>query len=605
MATTSPTQHTAQGTPRNEIPVEVEGFSEEERQDIVNQIDQVARSNRLGASESFSNIQPQKKGSLFPLVVNLLALVLIGAGIFGANYYFNRQIEALSIESRQLESAEGTILEAVKKESEEQLNAKEAEISQIREDLQQIAQQRQSLQENMLAQIEAKEQQLRNDLEATLRQERQRLESQGVSSQELEERLQEFRLQQEQEYQAALQDYRRESNQQLAEKEQELQEAQATAEQILAEANREKAEILENTQQREAELRQQFETERERLTAETSEIQQELESLSEIRSNEQLYRDQINGMYRSIQQALEQGNRQTAQARITDLREFLQNISIQDAPSLAKQMDIDQFMIDLLEEQSLNTTTTEPDESLLESAKTISALRTTVAEAQKLQQEGNLYEAKRFYNRATELIPAVSTAVTQLENINREEQADRIRQLLSDGESAVENEQYDQAIEAFTSAVTEAAEVHSAAAGSALKGLIEIFNNRRQSTAAEYEQRINSMERQTAQLEEEKQALSEALQQRSNSATQLNREVEQKNARISRLENTLSAQEQRINSLSNQIDQVETEKQQLEQRYQRVREQVDTLNKELNDAVNEMADLISRRESNSPQSGEE
>ena len=600
MAETSPPQHTAPGTPQNEIPVEVEGFSEEERQDIVDQIDQVARSNRLSASQAFSNIQPQKKGSLFPIVVNLLALILIGAGIFGANYYFNQQIEALSMESDQLESTEGKILEAVKKESEEQLSAKEAEISQIREDLQQIAQQRQSLQENMQAQIEAKEQQLRNDLEATLRQERERLESQGVSSQELEERLQEFRQQQEQEYQAALEEYQRETSQQIAEKEQELQEAQATAEQILAEANREKAEILEETQQREAELRQQFETERERLTAEASEVQQELERLSEIRSNEQLYRDQINGMYRNIQQALEQGNRQTAQARITDMREFLQNISVQDSPSLAKRMDIDQFMIGLLEEQILNTSAAGPDESLLESAKTISTLRTTVAEAQKLQQEGNLYEAKRYFSRATELIPAVSTAVNQLESINRQEQADRIRQLLSTGESAVENQQYDQAIESFTAAVTEAAEVHSAAAGSALKGIIEILNNRLQTTAAEYEQRISSLERQTAQLEEQNQALSDELQQRSNSTTQLSREVEQKDTRISRLEKTLSTQENRINSLSNQIEQLESEKQQLEQRYQRVRRQVDTLNKELNDAVNEMADLISRDESTSP-----
>jgi len=600
VATTSSSLHTAQDPPQNEIPVEVEGFSEEERQDIVDQIDQVARSNRLGTSETFSTIQPQKKGSLFPIVVNVLALILIGAGIFGANYYFNRQIEALSIESGQLESAEGKILEAVKKESEEQLSAKEAEISQIREDLQQIAQQRQSLQENMQAQIDAKEQQLRSDLEATLRQERERLESQGVRSKELQERLQEFRQQQEQDYQAALQEYRRETSRQLAEKEQELQEAQATAEQILAEANREKAEILEETQQREAELRRQFETERERLTAETSEAQQELKRLSEIRSNEQLYMDQINGMYRNIQQALEQGNPQAAQARITDMRQFLQNISIQDAPSIAKRIDIDQFMIGLLEEQSLNTASAEPDESLLESAKTISTLRTTVAEAQKLQQEGKLYEAKRYFNRATELIPAVSTAVSQLENINQQEQADRIRQLLSAGETSVENEQFDQAIEHFTAAVTEAADVHSAAAGSALKGLIEIFNNRLQSEAAEYEQRINSLERQTAQLIEEKQALSEALQQRSTLATQLGIEVDEKNARISRLENTLSTQKQRINSLSNQIDQLETEKQQLEQKYQRVRGQVDTLNKELNEVVNEMAELISRGESIRP-----
>ncbi|GEM_PF-2377274 len=600
MATNSPSQQQpAQDTLRDDIPVEVEGFSEEERREIVAQIDQVATGNRLGTSEAFTKFEPEKKGSLFPLVVNILAVLLIAAGVFGTNYYFSQRIEELSVKSTQIESAEGKILEEVKKESEQKLKAKESEISKIREDLQQIEQERQTLQENMQAEIEAKEQELQEELRAALSSERRRLESEGVSSEEMQNRLEQFRAQQEERYSAALQEYRSKTMQQLEEKEQELQEAKATAEQILAEANREKEEILKETQEREEELRQQFETERERLTAETSEAKEELEQLSEIRQNEQLYRDQINGMYREIQTALEGGDRHTALTKIADMREFLQNVAINEAPSIAKRRDIDQFFLGLLEDQSTKTGTSSPDESLLEAAKTISSLRSTVEEAQKLQQEGKLYEAKRYFNRATELIPSVSTAVTQLEKINRQESGERIRELLSAADTSVEEGELEQAAEQFTAAITEAAPVHTAAARSAVEGLLQIFETRLERAKADYdtaeaelltEQR--QLQSQLDLLKEERKALQETLLQSDKTSDQLNDEIDRKDTRISELQETLKQKETQIDTLNRRVTRLEKEQQQLTQRYRKAQE-------ELDDAVDQMAELVSRGESNS------
>lgn len=601
MAETSPSKNTQ----HEEIPVEVEGFSEEERQEIISQIDQVARSNRLGSAKAFSQIQPEKKGAVFPLVVNLLAVILIGAGVYGANYYFGQRIEQLSVQSVQFESAEGKILEEVKKESEQKLQAKEQEISQIREDLQDIERQRQTLQENMEAEIAAKEQQLRQSLEEALQQERQRLESEGISSQELEQQLQQFRSQQEQQYQTALEEYRSETMQQLAEKEQQLREAQETAEQILAEANREKAQILEETQAREAELRQQFEQERERLTAETTEAQQELERLAELRQNEQLYRDQINSMYRDIQQALSEGERQTAQARIVDMREFLQSVAINEAPSIAQRRDVDQFLLNVLEEESTKVSA-KPDESLLEAAKTISALRSTVDEARQLQQEGNFYEAKRNYNRAIEMLPAVAAASSQLEQINQQEQAERIRELLTEARESAEAEQYGQALEQYTAAVSESADTHSAAAGSAVEGLIEIFTTQmetvesaNQTRQREYEQRIADLRAQVAALQRAENSLEQQLEQRVSTSEQLSTQIEQKDEQIDQLTQTLRQRQQRITALSEQIDQLETEQEQLTRQYQSAQRRAANLNSELNEAVDQMAELVQRGQSNS------
>ncbi len=598
MATTSPSQHTpSKGTPHDDIPIEVEGFSEEERQEIVKQIDEVARRNRIGSSEAFSKIQPEKKGAVFPLVVNILAVLFIAAGVFGANYYFGQRIEQLGVESRQFETAEGKILEEVKKESEQKLQAKEQEISQIRDDLQEIEQERQALQENMEAEIAAKEQQLKQSLEEALQQERQRLESEGISSQELEQQLQQFRSQQEQQVQSAIEEYRAETMQQLEEKEQQLRQAQETAEQILAEANREKAEILQETEAREAELRQQFEQERERLTAESAEAQQELERLAELRQNEQLYRDQINSMYRQIQTTLSEGDRQAAQAAIADMREFLQSIAVDEAPSIARRRDIDQFILNILESEATKVAAG-PDESLLQAAKTITALRTTVEEAQRLQQEGSLYEAKRNYNRAIEMLPSVAAATSQLDAINQQEQAERIRELLTEAQSSSEAEQFNQALEQYTAAVTEAADTHSAAAVSAVEGLIEIYTGQLETAESayqtrqrEYEQRIAELRRQVAALQQEESDLEQQLQQRSAS-------IEQKNEQIEDLTQTLQQRQQRIASLSDQIDQLEIEQEQLTRQYQSAQRQVANLNSELNDAVDQMAELVQRGETN-------
>lgn len=600
MATNSPSQRQpVQDTLRDDIPVEVDGFSEEERREIVAQIDQVATSNRLGTSEAFTKFEPEKKGALFPLIVNILAVLLIAAGVFGTNYYFSQRIEELSVQSTQIESAEGKILEEVKKESEQKLKAKETEISKIREDLQQIELERQTLQDSMQAEIEAKEQELQEELRAALSSERRRLESEGVDSEEMENRLEQFREQQEERYSAALQEYRSETMQQLEEKEQELQEAKATAEQILGEANREKEEILKETQQREEELRLQFETERERLTAETSEVKEELEQLSEIRQNEQLYRDQINGMYREIQTALEAGNRQAAHTKIADMREFLQNLAINDAPSIAKRRDIDQFLLGLLEEQSTKTSTSSPDESLLEAAKTISSLRSTVEEAQELQEEGNLYEARRYFNRATELIPSVSTAITQLEQINRQETGERIRELLSAADSSVEEGELEQAAEQFTAAITETAPVHTAAARSAVEGLINIFEADYAAAEAELQAEQRQLQSQLDRLKEERSVLQEKLLQRDKSSGQLNDEIDRKDAHISELEETLQQKEAQVNTLNRRVTRLEKEQQQLTQRYRKAQEEVENLHNEMDDAVDQMAELVSRGESNS------
>ena len=70
---------------------------EEEKRQILDQIEKSISESGLPAA---SGIQPQKKGFVFPLIVNLSALILLIAAVFGAVRMFEVRREKLNLEIR-------------------------------------------------------------------------------------------------------------------------------------------------------------------------------------------------------------------------------------------------------------------------------------------------------------------------------------------------------------------------------------------------------------------------------------------------------------------------------------------------------------------------
>lgn len=637
VSSTSPTPNSQKAsTYQGNLPVEIEGFTEEERLEITRQIDEAAKRSTMGSVGRFT---PEKKGAFFPLVVNILAIVAIGAGIYLSNYYFNQRVEELNTVKNDIQSAEGKILEEVKKESEKKLQAKEAEISKIREDLDQIEQERQNLQENMEQQIALKEEELQQQLDEALAAEKARLESQGISQAELENRLDSFQSEQQQQYQSALAEYRQESVRQLEEKQKELEEAKATAEQILNEAHRERQQLLQAAQEREEELRLQFQQETERLTQASSEAKQELSQLEEVRKNEQLYRDRIDGLYLDIESAIEDGNPGAAREKIEELRALIQSPAVSRIASFAKRREVDSFLLDMLEEQAAGSAGGGESESLLESAKTISTLTSTVTEAKALEEEGNLYDARRFYNRALELIPAVQTAVSGLENINEGEEASRIREIIGEAQNAREENRPDEALMLYGNAAIEAASEHRELSRTATEGIIALNNSKIEELTKNFEKQNAEYEQQIADLRERRDALQEELKTReeelvtqiaaqkseqekqltaaneelqnlresydnllaenSEEKATLNEKVTQQDQEIDTLQKKITEKEGQISNLTEDLDRLEQEQIKLSRRYQEAQGEITELNSDLEGAVNQIAELVTQGESNS------
>ncbi len=559
---------------RTDLPPEMENLSEEEREEIFSQIDQVATGGGLEKRGGLFSFTPEKRGSFFPILVNILALFVMAGGIYYADRFFSRQEKQLNIRSDSYLSAEGKIIEEFKKESERRLQAKESEIEDIKQNLQQIEEEREALAAGIEQQIEQREEQLHNELQAALREERERLEARGIGDSELENRLREFQENRREEIDEAIASYRNEMEEELAEKAQELAKAEATAERILEEANRERQELIEETREREAELQAEFEQERERLSTETSMAREELEELSELRKNEQLILDQITSMYLEIKTALQEGESQKALDTINSLRELINSSTIKRLRTLSERREVDSFLLATLEEYVNKTQRSTGDTSLLESAKRLSSARAAVESAHAALEEGDRYSAQRYFTQALTTIPEIETAHNESSRLSGLNRGERMEELFTMAEELRDAGELEEALERLNAAASEASPYNSSKVREATSRLQVLLT-------AEYERRID-------ELKERAEEESERLQSR---IAELEAARETLEAELAQRESELAAEESQS---SERIEELQEEMSGLREQYATTRRRVEELRGELDQAAEELADLVSR-----------
>ena len=113
----------------------IEGFSEEEQEEIRQQIDLISEQNRIPVTDELFKITPTKRGGTLPLVINILGIIAIAASFYLTNRYFQEQEQTMAMEESTYESTEGSVIEELKSQAEEKLNLKEEEIANIQVEL--------------------------------------------------------------------------------------------------------------------------------------------------------------------------------------------------------------------------------------------------------------------------------------------------------------------------------------------------------------------------------------------------------------------------------------------------------------------------------------
>ena len=239
-------------------------ISPEEREQVLREIETAIDESRTPETADLYMVRAEKRGWLFPLLINLAAALLIAAGVFLLTRHFELRRDSITLRRSSYLSMEGNLIQTLKQESEKKLQAKEEEVASIQEKLQAVDQERQALKLSLEADLAAKEQELRRQLEVELETEKQRLLSLGTSNTGIADQLRALERRQELSIDREIEQYRRQLEAQLREKEEELFQSQALARQALDQANRDRELLL-------AELRQQ-ESERSELEKRLTEL---------------------------------------------------------------------------------------------------------------------------------------------------------------------------------------------------------------------------------------------------------------------------------------------------------------------------------------------
>lgn len=398
-----------------------EDISFDEQIEIIGQINEVLEKNRIEITPDTFAFTPKKQGNLIPLLINVGAVLILLAGAFSLLSYFNREERSLISESATVLSAEGKLIEALREESEEQLNQKDQQIAEIQDRLENLRTQAETAKLDTEARILEREDQLRAELEAELAAERQKLRAEGLSASVINDQLRRLEQRLTAENQSQLAAFRRQSEEELAEKEAELAALEEQYRQSLLQFQQERASLQQQFSAREAELRAQLEQQAAQAESAQTEVADRLAQLREQRQREQLVFDQILSSYNRVDESIESGQYDTALQDLDNLESYLFQASIASLPGVQNRIPVDRFLIASLRRlieveriptpdagaQDREAAPSQADSSLV-------SISSTVAEADQRLQSGDSAGAERLYSSAIGQIPDIQRSHTYL-----------------------------------------------------------------------------------------------------------------------------------------------------------------------------------------------
>jgi DNA repair exonuclease SbcCD ATPase subunit len=437
---------------------ESSGISKEDQQEILREIEKVSQESRISVTPETMAIKAVKKGFLFPLLVNVLFVILLAGGGFTLYTLFQRGETVLMEEGGAIASAEGKLIEELKKESEAALQAKNREINQIQAQLQDIDKQRQELQSNMDTQVAVREAELRSALETELAAERERLRQQGISEADITSRLQILGSEKTAEFQTELETFKQQAEEERRRQEENLITLQQEYQQNLALAETDRQRVLEEADAREAELEARLDAQAAQLEQATLEARAALNKLAAQQEKQTLAAAQLTGFYSRVKENLQEGDYDGAREDLQAIKEYLDDPSVATLPNILQRREIELFVVDSIsnlvegEMQRSEADTT----SLIASAELLNTMKNRVVEGDTLFRQGDIAGAEDKYREALDLIPEINKVHAYfLAKGDESEQVRRetLRDFLQQAETAFDRGDYAAALDNYTKAL--------------------------------------------------------------------------------------------------------------------------------------------------------
>ena len=545
--------------------------SPEERKEILESIDQMVTENKLTPPKTAQVLESSKKGFVFPLTINILAVAAVAASLFLSNMFFQQRQENIAEETQFYLSAEGKLLEELKKESEQKLQAKDQEIGRIQNELAELDRKSAQLAATMESTILAKEETLRREMEAALEAERQRLSREGSTEEEIQARIKELENRFQAQNNQAVETFRRESEAALEAQRRELEQTIALNQSLLDQASREKQKLQSDSLEREAALTAQFQEEKAALEAQTLQARTQLESLTQVQEQQSLLQDQINGSFQSVMTRVENREFSTALGEIEELRTLITGETVQALPAFSAREGVDLFLLDTLKkdiEGKIGLAGADSG-SLIAAAERLMAAESLAQLGIDAYIGGEVEAAREYFQNSLDRLPPVAEGVRTLEAMDLTARESVMNADLSRGQELLESGEWDEAALSFTSAASKGGEESSGLTQASLEGLAAAYISK---IDAETAARLAAEEKYRADRASERTRFQRELEARvaelqSDKQTALEEEQDLRSRVISEAENlneTLAEKQDEIDRMREELQRTTEESRRLE-----------------------------------------
>lgn len=414
------------------------GIDADDRREILEAIDKVASSNRISAGPESFVLKPRRRGLLFPLLVNLAALVLTAAAVLGLKEISARREAAVVQSGTAVSTAEGRLLQELKRESDSKLQEKDKAISDIQNRLLALDKERGDLASSMEERVKRREADLKAELAAALEKERQRLGEQGLSEIAIQERLKRLEAEKSAALRRELETFQKQSEAEKKAAEERFARLRDEYQASIASLVDDRKRIQDEASRRESELRSSLEAKARELESQSAEAKadlaqarSELARLQAQKDRDDAVEDRIIGLYGSIKAALRDRSFAAAADGAAALSAYLNEPAVAQSPALQSRRETDLFAADALGALArAEIARTGADATkLLNQAELLAAARNASTAASKALRAGDVATAQAKYREALEKIPEILAAHEFFLGRLREEETARLARL--------------------------------------------------------------------------------------------------------------------------------------------------------------------------------
>ena len=395
------------------------GISPEEQKEIQEGIDEVAQRNRMSSRPEDFQVRPSRKGFVFPLVVNLLAITATVAAVVLLSFIFRQRDIAIANSSSALDTAEGKLLRELKRDSDSKLLEKDKAIADIQTRLVSLDKQRNDLATNIDEKVKAREVEIRAKLQDELEVEKKRLTDQGLSSSVLQARIKSYEVERTAAVDKQVAEARKTAEAEKSAADDKFKSLKEEYSKNMAGLGEERKRLQDESRKREDALKATLETKTKELETQNAsaragleKARTELATLETQRAKVKAEEDRILGLYGSIRLAIRDRRFSVAAGGADALASLLKDPSLQADASMQNRRDADLFVAETLgtyARTELERSSVDAGK-LLAQADLLASAREAAVAAQTALKAGNTTLASSKYLEALSKVPEILAA---------------------------------------------------------------------------------------------------------------------------------------------------------------------------------------------------